>query len=262
MDDEEYARRLFEILTRPLDPDEPVDAYGTGSDRIDRYDGFGTEVTVTSIDVVPGPHGSQLDVGYHVIVPEHIADVPPDASVLLPFDAAWRADQGFTSPKLHAPFVASDVMRDVGRHVGAHHAPPAPAPVLPDRDAQWAMLLEVMGSEGTAAEVAPGRIDVRRPDGRLDVTVVVTPDQWEQVVAKHGIRREWLLEHFSELLASGHRDEQFLVFWKGDLVRSLREELPPVNGSVRSILELQAARDRGEEPYPDAYWSVGPPRRD
>ena len=42
MEDEEYARELFAILTRPLHPDDPVDAYGTGPDGIDRYDGFGT----------------------------------------------------------------------------------------------------------------------------------------------------------------------------------------------------------------------------
>jgi hypothetical protein len=50
-------------------------------------------------------------------------------------------------------------------------------------------------------EPTPGRFVVRRSPARPERTLVVTPDQWEEVVRKHHIRRWRLLEHFSELLA-------------------------------------------------------------
>jgi hypothetical protein len=47
-----YARRLFAILTNPhptgVDPDDP---YGQADDGIDRYDGFGRDVWVKSLEV-------------------------------------------------------------------------------------------------------------------------------------------------------------------------------------------------------------------
>lgn len=239
MEDEEYARELFAILTRPLHPDDPVDAYGTGPDGIDRYDGFGTEVHVTSIDVVAGQHGAQIEVGFSLAVPE-AEDVPAAGSVLLPFAAEWREAQGHTSPAVHAPWVARDVMRGAGSHHTAHRRRADPPRPLPDTEEQHTLLLEVFGFWGEVEEVAPGRLSVRRPPGRRSLTVLVTPEQWSQVLQLHDIRRAWLFEHFSELLASG-TDAHFLVFWEGDLVRSVREELPPVDGSLRALLAMQAA---------------------
>ena len=257
MEDEDYARELYEILTRPLDPDEPVDAYGMGRDRIDRYDGYGTDVRVTSLDVVPGEHGDQIEVGF-VFDVDYLGPAPAEGSLRLPFAAEWRAAQGFAYPALHAPWVAWGVMRGVGRHLDAHPPGSTPDHDLPDRATQWSLLLERLGREGDVTEVAPGRVVVRRR-GVADLTVVITPDEWEHVLRRHGAPTSARVDFYDELLASGHPDEVFVVFWDGDLVRSVRGELPPVNGSLREIAALQAARDRGEEPYPGAYWSAGPP---
>ena len=80
-------------------------------------------------------------------------------------------------------------------------------------------------------EVAPGRFDVRvRP-----ATVIVTAEEWEQVVRRHGTRRAWLFEHFDEFFGSKHSDDVFIVFWEGDLVGSVRDALPPV-ASLRELL--------------------------
>lgn len=237
MDDEEYARRLFEILSRPLDPDEPVDPYGTLTDRIDRSSGFGTDVRVASIDVVPGEHGNQIAVGFVLDVPAG-TDVPPEGTVLLPVAAEWREAQGYLEPASYAPWAASGLMRGVGRHIDSHRGQSEPV-VVPDRETQRALLHDVLGREGDVAEAATGRFVVRRT-GSDELTVLVTPDQWEQVVRRHGPRRSWLLEHFSELLASRARDDSFLVFWEGDLVRSTREQLPPVSGHLRALMAMQA----------------------
>ncbi len=245
MDDEEYARRLFEILTTPLGSDDPVDAYGTGPDGIDRHDGFGTEVRVRSIDVVPGEHGTQLEIGFMIDVPDDL-DVPAEGSTLLPVAAEWREAQGCQDPRAYAPWVARAVWGAAGRHIDAHRGTPQEDAPAPDRETQRSLLLDVLhqasaDGEGSIEEVAPGRFVGRRSLTHQSWTILVTPDQWEHVVQRHGPRRAWLLEHFSELLASGHRDERFLVFWEGDLVRSTREELPPVSGSLRALFAMQAS---------------------
>ena len=62
MDDEDYARQLHAILAAPPDPEVPPGHLG--DDWIDRSDGFGTDVRVTAIAVVPGDHGNQLDITF------------------------------------------------------------------------------------------------------------------------------------------------------------------------------------------------------
>ncbi|GAA1935087.1 hypothetical protein [Nocardioides hwasunensis] len=221
MDDEAYARELFRILTRPLDLGEAVDAYGTGPDGIDRYQGFGTEVWVTSIDVVPGQHGAQIEVGFAFDVAD-LTDVPPEGSTLLPFAAAWREAQGCVTPALYAPQVAAQVERAAGRHIERGARPPEPEPDLPDRATQATWLRELERDHA-------------------GVGIVATPDEWEQVVRSHHGRRAWLDEDVSELDGSRHRDDRFLVFWEGHLERSVRSELPPVSGALRALLAMRAA---------------------
>jgi hypothetical protein len=115
----------------------------------------------------------------------------------------------------------------VNRHVRAHQPADRTVEDLPGRDEQWAILLELLGREGTTREVSPGRLEVVRwPDGRI-LTVVLTPDQWEQYLLRHGVDLE-PHNRFDMLLATGQRDQVFLVFWDGDLERSVREALPPV----------------------------------
>lgn len=94
-------------------------------------------------------------------------------------------------------------------------------------DAHWQILLAALSDEGAVREVAPGRIEVHGPEGAV-VTVVVTPGQWEQVLADH-VGGDVDL-YFAELLGPRQDDETFLVFYNGNLSRSIREKLPPVRG--------------------------------
>lgn len=59
--------------------------------------------------------------------------------------------------------------------------------------------------------------------------VLLSADQWEQALGRHGIPEDGAFNHYEELLASRGRGERFLVFWDGDLVTSTREELPPAS---------------------------------
>ena len=251
VEDEEYARELFAILTRPLDPDEPVDSYGTGSDRIDRHGGFGTDVKVTSIDVVPGPYGAEIEVGFVLEVPEGW-NVPAVGSCRLPFAAEWREAQGFTNPALHAPWAAMGVERGVRDHVTASRRD-RPVNDVPDRDAQWAMLLDLLAGHGDVTETVDGHLVVRRGDRHV-VTALLTADEWERVLKKNGTPRPELVDDYEEILAALHEDGDYLVAWEDDLVRSVRPELPPVDGNIRAILRVQAARARGEDPYAGGAW--------
>jgi hypothetical protein len=243
MDDAEYARQLFEILTRPPDPD--LAPGRLGQDRIERHDGFGSDLRVTSIDVVPGEHGNQIDIGFVLDMPE-LVDIPARGSRLLPLDPEWRELSGYEDPADYAPFIALRLMSEVHRHISVHQGRRDPYPNLPDRDAQWALLLEHLGHEGTVVDAAPGRVLVRTR-GQEDLTVLMTPEQWEQEMRRHGTG-QGLSDFFTDLLGPRRRDEGFLVVWEGELTRSTREKLPPVRGGVaeqrelmRRIAEMRAA---------------------
>jgi hypothetical protein len=89
---------------------------------------------------------------------------------------------------------------------------------------------------GASAEVSPGRIAVRTAgdDDHIDtsssvVTVIVTPGQWEELLAARALGNVEM--YLAELLGPRDPDERFLVFYRGDLVRSIREELPPVHAA-------------------------------
>lgn len=263
MDDEDYARELFEILTRPLDPDEPVDNYGTGSDGIDRYDGFGTEVRVTSIDVVPGPYGAQIEVGFLLDLPPELADVPSSGSLLLPLDAEWRQVSGLDEPEDYAPRIASSLMAEVRRHVSAYRPGPGAGRGYepPDREEQHAMLLHVLSRSGDVEEQAPGRYLVRDEDGN-ELEVILTPDQWEQVLRKHGAPRDQRFDHYEELLASTPPEERFLVFWSGDLAASTREKLPPAKVPLPPLRDVRQRIAEAEASGKDYGWFAYTPIKD
>lgn len=265
MDDEEYARQLFDILTRPVD--ESVNQFAPGGDRIDREGGFGTEVRVTSVHVVTGEHGAELEVGFVMDVPDRPAfrDVPATGSVRLPADAEWRELSGYAEPTAYASAVAYQVMA-AGRQLVVSNERPRPRRAdrdLPGRDEQWALLLEHLGYEGPVREVGKGRVEVTRTwDGIESVlTVVVTPDEWEQLLHRNGTGvgfGDW----FGPLVATMQEDEGFLVYWRDDLHASTREELPPVRGTAserrfRAIVDEARARD------PDATfrWTAHRSRR-
>lgn len=247
MEDETYARELFAILTGPPDPGVPPG--GLEPDWIDRGSGFGTEVRVSSVDVVPGPYGAQIEVGFVLDVPEG-RDVPPEGSFLLPVDREWRELSGFSEPEDYAPRVASAVEQKAREHVNAHstgrargHDDP------PARDAQHAMLLGMLGRYGEVEEERAGRYVVRRA-GADDVVVVLSAAEWEQVLRREGMPHDHF-DSYEEHVASTPREERYWVFWDGRLTSSVREELPPVKRAqepMRVIKQrLAEARASGKD---------------
>jgi hypothetical protein len=135
----------------------------------------------------------------------------------------------------------------------------AARPPLPPREEQWRVLLGELSAAGTVHEVGPGRIEVRElehPDQTLR-TVVVTPEEWEQVVTEQG----WvdLDIYIGGVFSPRDDDETFVVFWRGELARSVREELPPVRGRA---LERRVAQLRAENPDAVLGWFAYPPGDD
>jgi hypothetical protein len=257
MDDVDYARELYEILTAA--PDREVPPGWLGGDGIDREDGFGTEVRVTAIDVVPGEHGNQLDIAFVLDVPDDV-HVPREGSLLLPLDAEWREISGYAEPEDYAHRVAARVVRNVRDHVRAHEASQEDRRVVPSRVEQHALLMEVLGQQGQVEQQAPDRYLVRRARGRHDLTVLLTADQWELAVRRHGMTRAPLLEHFDEMFASTPPEECFLVFWEGDVTTSTWERLPPAKRPFRPLREMRiqwAAARRGDS---DIGWYAHAPR--
>jgi hypothetical protein len=261
MQDVAYARRLFAILTNPhptgVDPDDP---YGQADDGIDRYDGFGRDVWVESLEVAEGEYGAELLVEFGLALPSgpYWQGVPPHGSLRLPFDAEWRELSGYVDPAGYAPVVAHEVGIAAAKHVERHRSRPADplrvdrARPLPSREAQWQILLGALRDEGTVREGASGRIELHCSGGVV-VTVVVSPDQWERVLVDHA----WgdVDMYFSELLGPRQEDETYVVFFKGDLVRSTREKLPPVRGRA---LERRLAEARAKHPDAQFGWFAYP----
>ena len=108
------------------------------------------------------------------------------------------------------------------------------------------LLVDALAGEGTVREVAPGRLELHG-SGRGVVTVVVSPDQWEQVLLDHASGDVDM--YFADLLGPRHEDELFVVHYRGDLRRSIREKLPPVRSTAleRRFQELRAS-------HPDAQF--------
>jgi len=266
MEDEAYARRLFAILTNPHPTGiDPADPYGQADDGIDRYDGFGRDVWVESVAVAvaEGEHGSELLITFGLAVPSdpELLGVQQRGALRLAFDAEWRELSGYDDPAAYAPVVANDIWSAAGRLVERHRKGPAGLRegderrlAMPRPEAQWQILRAALRKEGAVREVAPGRVEVLGPEGRVVVTVVVTPGQWEQVMADH-VGGDVDL-YFADLLGPRQEDETFLVFYNGDLFRSTREKLPPVRGRAleREIAEVQAEHGVGQ-----LEWHAYPP---
>jgi hypothetical protein len=254
VEDTAYAQKLFEILTNAHPGGiDPADPYGQADDGIDRYDGFGRDVTVASIEVVDGEHGAELVVGFVLTAAENAGS--PQGSLRLPVEREWRELSGYADPAAYAPEVASRVMSaataQVQQHVDGAGAGRA-VQALPDREAQWRLLLAALGSEGDVRELGPGRVEVE-VDGSV-LTVVVTPDQWEQVLREHAGADPEL--YFADLLGPRQEDELFVVFYAGDLARSVREELPPVRGRA---FERRVAEVLEDNPDAQLGWHAHPP---
>jgi hypothetical protein len=262
MEDEAYARELLAILTNPQPTGiDPADPYGQADDGIDRYDGFGRDFWVESVAVAAGEHGPELLVEYGLAVPPDPdpVDVAQHGTLRLAFDSEWRDLSGYEDPAAYAPVVAGEVGIAVGRQLERQQRDPTGSREVDEgrpalgSDARWQILLAALSQEGAVREVAPGRIEVRGPEGAA-VNVVVTPRQWEQVLADH-VGDDVDL-YFAELLGPRQDDETFLVFCNGDLVRSTREKLPPVRGRA---LEREISEARAEHPLGQVGWHAYPP---
>ena len=262
MEDEAYARRLFAMLTNPdptgIDPDDP---YGAADDGIDRYDGFGRDVWVESMEIAGGEHGAELVVEFGLALPPDpdLQGVPQRGTHRVPFDAEWRELSGYADPAAYAPVVAGEVGIAAHNHVGRHRRRAAyplggdqDRLALPPRDAQWQILLKALEVEGVVREVAAGRIELQDSGGTV-VTVVVSPDQWERVLTGSAWDDVGLYLH--ELLGPRQEDETFLVFDKGSLARSTREKLPPVRGRA---FERMMAETRADDPDAQFGWYAHP----
>ena len=263
VDDEEYAAQLLAILTNPPPAVvHPVvgagDPHRQAEDGIDRHDGFGRDVWVESATVVDGPHGAEVVIGFGLDIPagRGLDDVPRTGSLRLPVDATWRELSGYAEPAAYAPEVARRVQVAAGKHVQAHRGGVRRAPSDgPGRAELWRLLLDALGDEGDVQEVAPGRIELRDDDGAL-VTLVVTAEEWERVWSEHAYGDVEM--YLAELLGPRQEDETFVVCYENDLVRSTREQLPPVRGRA---LELRLARIRAEHPDGRFAWHAYPPKR-
>jgi hypothetical protein len=248
-EDDAFVAGLLAILTNPEPTDIATDdPYRQAEDGIDRYNGFGTDVWVESLRVVEGEYGAELEVTIGLAVPSgERSQIPSRAVSRVLFERRWRELSGYGSPAEYAPYVARQVESAASSHIRDHRARAPASPgrgptrrPVPARDVQWRLLLDGLAAEaGPAVEVAPGRIEVRIADrdDRADadsevVTVIVTPDQWEDVLAAHGSRNVGM--YVAERLGPRDSDEHFVVYYGGDLVRSIREELPPVRGTARA----------------------------
>lgn len=248
VNDHDYVEGLLAILTGPArrtsrrrrDP---------AVDGIDRSGGFGTDLRVISVDVQAGPHGDELRVGFRLAVAKvgRLRNVPSTGSVEVAFDAEWRQLSGYDTPALYAPAVARAVERAALLLVEQHADDPGPDEVavldglvspteLPDRETQWGWLLEGLADEGEVRQVAPDRIevDIEQPEGPGPaygplLTVVLTPEQWEDVLRGEALALGADL-YLGELLGPRDPDETFVVFYKGTLCMSTREKLPPIEG--------------------------------
>jgi hypothetical protein len=191
-----------------------------------------------------------VELGYELEIPDRpeLAGVPRHNAIRLPVAAEWRTASNLDDPADYAPEVARQLMGSVHRHIRAHQPGTRTVPALPGRAEQWRLLLEYLGRQGEVTEVSPGRLEVVR-DEHLR-TVLITPDQWEQELVRHGVN---LFEgHVLDLFwatpfhVSGPPppDEAYFVFWDGGIQRSVREALPPVR-PYRRI-----------DPVPGAYWAA------
>jgi hypothetical protein len=224
MKDEAYVRELRSILTNPK---------ATETD-------FGRDVWVESVVIARGAHGLELEVTFGLAVPPGRA-VPNRGVARVPFDRHWRRLSGYETPAAYAPEVARKVQNAAYRQLWS---PDRTVERLPGRQAQWRLLLDALAEEGAVRELGPGRVEVMMAAGDT-VTVVVSPDEWERVLAEHVSYGVGL--YLAELIGPRDEDERFVVCYDGDLVRSTREELPPVRGRAHERLLAE---------YPDGlYWT-------
>ena len=259
MEDQAYVAALSAILTNRhpvIDPDDP---YGGAEDGIDRYDGFGRDVWVESAAVAVGAYGAEAEVRFALALPEGLLaeGMADHGTVRVPVGREWRELSGYENPRAYAPVVALHVEFAARAMVERHealmrgHPPTEPAAA----GTRWQALLDELSSYGSVVEVAAGRVELRGSSS-VAVTFVVTPEQWEVVVAKHvGADFELFV---AELLSPGLTDGDYVVFWDGRLTWSGREALPPVPAHSS---DNHFAGDRNTYPNANSGWYAYAPQQ-
>ncbi len=200
MNDDALVRALQELF----DADDP-------SDGLDRSDGLGEDYQIASLRRVPSDDGFD-DVEITVVVGTQSV-----VSRLL-FDRAWREASGLDDVGSYAAFI-------LARWRAA----------LVDDDARPAPSVEVVDLEEALRR--PSRSVTRTSTGVLEVvddggdrvSVHVTPQQWRDVVRRHG---DGVVDTLHEMIDSRWDDENHIVHFRGGLHRSVRPELPPVRSTL------------------------------
>ncbi len=231
VDHDAYLERLLGALRRP-------DEHGIATDEA-----FGSDVRVQSLAVGHGPHGPRLEVTFNLA--RTTAAGADGGVVRLAFGSEWLGLNGYHDPVDYAPTVAWRVEQEASRLTRGVPDPETVRAELPDRASQWRLLLDGLGRGRHAEEVRPGRVQLRSGayapgvdrDLTAVVTVVATAEDWEDVLA----RSAWpdVTAYLEDALEGRDPDERWLVVDDGELVWSVREQLPPVRG--RGYERLRAA---------------------
>lgn len=259
VDDEVYVAELSAILTNRQPVIDPDDPYGGAEDGIDRYDGFGRDVWVESVAVAMGAYGAEVEVQFTLAVPDRLATegMADHGTVRAPVDGEWRELSGFGDPRAYAPVIAQQVEFAARAMVVRHEARMRGLPPTEPASAgtHWQALLDELSSYGRVVEVAPGRVELRESSSVV-VTFVVSPEQWEVVVATH-VGADFEL-YVAELLSPGLTDGDFVVFWDGRLTWSVREALPPVR---RRPSDDRLVGDGTNHPSANSGWYAYAPQQ-
>lgn len=192
--------------------------------------GTGSGARVGAVRIVHDSGFDELEIEFSAVIDGHDRG---SGRTRVDIDREWCELSGYDDPGAYVRVVVRALERAVHQVTRGWTDP-----VL-DPDAAWDDLLRNLAYHGTVHEVAAGRIEVTDEDGDV-LTVVVTREQWAEVWAHESD------DFFHDLLGPRHRDETFVVFHRGDLVASVREQLPPVESLEFRKLHERMLRSREE----------------
>lgn len=129
-----------------------------------------------------------------------------------------------------------------------------------DVDEWWALLVSVLESVASVSAREPEGLVVsdERGDGtRAVVEIVMSPEEWDDLVSMMWGSVRAAAEHVRDQVLSQPTDKRFLVYHLYNLVACDRPALP-VSPDVARLQEL-AARHQGA--IPGGTWHAGDPER-
>jgi len=204
--------------------------------------GTGSGARVGAMRIVRDSGFDELEIAFDAV--REGEDVG-SGTVRVDIDRDWRELSGYDDPGSYL----SEVVRALER--AAHQVTRGWTDPVLDPDDAWADLRRNLGYHGTVREIDDGRLEVTSSNGDV-FTVVVTREQWAEVWAHETD------DFFHDLLGPRHRDEVYVVFHRGDLVASVREQLPPVASLEFRELHERMLRLRDEtlarDPNADFGW--------